>query len=109
MTRTVRDLSAISPLARLIQESQSAFYAEHGVRLTYGGIARRTGSRLTRTRVHQMATAPIKAMPTPGTVRLLAAGLGVPEMLVTQRALASSGYLVPTDWHVSPASTGSAA
>lgn len=89
----------VSPLAALIKEAQQLFYDTHGIELSYGDIARRSRGRLTRTRVQQIANAPIKELPGPERIRGLALGLGVPETVVTQRAMASAGYLVPEDWH----------
>lgn len=77
------------------------FADAHGVELSYGDIARRSQGRLTRSRVQQMASTPIRAMPSPDSVKGLALGLGVPESVVTQRAMASAGYEVPADWHSS--------
>jgi transcriptional regulator with XRE-family HTH domain len=64
----------------------------HGVELTYGDIARRGGKVITRGRVQQLAKDPVKQMPGATTLAALALGLGVPEHLVVEKALASAGY-----------------
>src|SRR5256885_10488679 len=90
-------------LSRLfIKEAQQLFEETHGTPLTYAAISRRSQGRLTRNWVRQIATRPIKALPGPTVIKGLALGLGVPETVVLQRALASAGYVVPSDWHSSP-------
>ena len=86
----------MTPLGELIAEVQRAFVDAHGVPLTYGDIARRSGGRLTRGRVQQLAKDPIKAMPSPEVIYGLALGLTVPESVVLERALASAGYTGPS-------------
>jgi hypothetical protein len=83
---------AMTPLGALIEECQARFLDHHGVELTYGDISRRGGRVIGRTRVQQLAKDPLKAMPSPETLRALALGLGVTEALVVERALASTGY-----------------
>lgn len=85
----------MTPLGSLIAEVQEAFLDLHGVELTYGDIARRSRGRLNRQRVQQLAKDPINRMPSPEKIAGLAAGLGVPESVVTERALTSAGYAVP--------------
>lgn len=86
----------MTPLGELIGEAQRLFADTHGVPLTYGDIARRSGGRLNRQRVQQLAKDPIKAMPSPEVIYGLALGLTVPESVVLERALASSGYTGPS-------------
>lgn len=86
----------MTPLGELIEQAQSLFADTHGVPLTYGDIARRSGGRLNRQRVQQLAKDPIKAMPSPEVIYGLALGLTVPESVVLERALASSGYTGPS-------------
>lgn len=86
---------AMTPLGTLIEEAKALFQDAHGVPLTNGDIARRSNGRLTRGRVQQLATGRVKAMPSPDVIRGLSMGLGVPESVVTERALQSAGYVVP--------------
>lgn len=86
------DRGDMTPLAALIREVQRAFTDRHGVELSNGDIAKRSGGRLTRQRVQQLSTRPIPTMPSPATLRALALGLQVPYSVVLQRALASCGY-----------------
>lgn len=90
----------MTPLGELIEECKRAFLDLHGVELSNGDIARRSGKRLTRTRVQQLASDPIKALPSPHTITGLALGLGVSHGLVLQRAMESAGYDVPADFPV---------
>lgn len=90
-----RDAFDVTPLAALIEEVRNLFADTHGVQLSYGDIARRSKDRLTRQRVQQLANDPIKAMPSPEVILGLALGLAVPESVVLERALASSGYYKP--------------
>ena len=83
---------AMTPLGELIDEAQRRFADTHGVELTYGDIARRGGNVIGRGRVQQLAKDPIRNMPAPATLAALALGLGVPEHLVVERALAAAGY-----------------
>lgn len=83
---------AMTPLGKLIQEQRDRFQDEHGVELSYADIARRGGAVITRGRVQQLAKDPIKSMPSPATLAALAQGLGVPERVVTEKALESAGY-----------------
>ena len=100
-------MTYVSPLAELIGECQRMFLDTHGVELTYADIGRRSGERpLTRNRVQQMASQPIKRMPEPETLVGLAKGLGVPLSVVTERAMRSAGYVVP-DRPVQARQTGS--
>lgn len=93
---------SVSPLADLIRESQELFEQTHGVRLSYAAIATRSGGRIVRNWVRQIATRPIKALPGPEVIKGLSLGLGIPESVVLERALASAGYTTPVDWHSSP-------
>lgn len=86
----------MTPLGELIGEAQRLFLDTHGVPLTNGDIARRSGGRLNRQRVQQLAKDPIKAMPSPEVIYGLALGLTVPESVVLERALASAGYTGPS-------------
>lgn len=88
----------MTPLGALIEEVQGSFLDAHRVELTYGDIARRSGGRLNRQRVQQLAKDPIGQMPGPDKILGLALGLGVPEAVVLERALTSSGYNVPREW-----------
>lgn len=85
---------AVHPLAALIENTQKRFLDEHGVTLSYGSISRRSGGRVTRTRVHQLATMPMRRIPEPETITGLSLGLGVTEDVVLQRCLESAGYRV---------------
>lgn len=89
----------MTPLGELIVECQRAFLDEHGVELSYGDIARRSGTPgITRGRVQQLAKGQIKAMPLPETIDALSLGLGVSRGLVLQRAMESSGYDLPSEF-----------
>ena len=81
----------MTPLAALIAECKQLFLDAHGVELTNGDIARRSGGRLTRQRVQQYATGD-RSMPTPETVKGFSLGLQVPSSVVLQRALETAGY-----------------
>lgn len=83
----------VSPIADLIEEAQNRFLDETGVPLTQGDIARRSG--ISRQRISQYATEPIKAVPSNDTVEALARGLRVSYDLVLQRFLEAAGYDVP--------------
>lgn len=85
----------MTPLAALIAECKALFLDTQGVELTNGDIARRSKGRLTRQRVQQLATKPMKGMPDPETIRGLSLGLQVPDSVVLERALRSTGYLNP--------------
>lgn len=85
----------MTPLGALIDEARNLFADTHGVPLSYGDIARRSKGRLTRQRVQQLAKDPVKAMPSPEVILGLALGLAVPESVVLERALTSSGYYKP--------------
>ena len=89
------DASDVTPLAALIDEVRNLFADTHGVPLSYGDIARRSKGRLSRQRVQQLAKDPVKAMPSPEVILGLALGLAVPESVVLERALVSSGYYKP--------------
>jgi transcriptional regulator with XRE-family HTH domain len=82
----------MTPLGALIEECKRRFQVQHHVELTNGDIARRSGV-LSRGRVQQLAQNPIKQLPEPETLRGLALGLGVPDSVVLERALQSTGYL----------------
>lgn len=86
---------AVSPLADLIEETQQRFLDTYGVQLRPADIVRRSGGGLKTQRLSQIMSTPLRAMPSPGTLAALATGLGVPEALVVERALASAGY---GDW-----------
>lgn len=96
---------SMTPLGALIQECKNAFLDEHRVELTNGDIARRSGGRLIRQRVQQLASDEIKELPSPRTIAGLALGLGVSPGLVLQRALESCGYEVPQSLTMAPRKT----
>lgn len=87
----------MTPLAALIEECKQLFLDTHGVTLTNGDIARRSGGRLTRQRVQQLAAGEGREMPGPDTIHGLSLGLQVPKSVVLERALAMAGYLEPAD------------
>ena len=91
------DASPVSALATLIADVQTRFLDTHGVPLSYGDIARRSGGRLTRGRVQQLATEKVKSMPAPATLTGLALGLQVMESDVLLRAMEDAGYPVSPD------------
>ncbi len=86
------DPVSVTPLGALILECRHAFRDRHGVELSYADIARRSGGRITRGRVQQLARERIRELPTPEKIQALAVGLGVPVSVVLERALESAGY-----------------
>lgn len=76
---------AVHALAQLIQDVQD----QSDPRLSLNQIAKRAG--LSSSRVHQMASQPMKAMPDPDTLQRLADALRVPLRLVVDAALTSLG------------------
>ncbi len=93
-------MADVTPIAHLINECRDSFRREHGVDLTYAAIARRSGGKLTRQRVQQYATEPVRNMPGPDTTAALASGLGVSEGLVLQRLLETTGHAIPEQFPV---------
>jgi hypothetical protein len=89
--------TGVSPLADLIDEAREDFEQMNGVRLSYAAIATRSGGRLVRNWVRQLATRPIKALPGPKVIKGLSIGLDLPEGAVLEAALASAGN---GTWHV---------
>lgn len=91
-------MSDVTPLGALITRAKQRFLDEHGVPLTNGDIARRSRGALTRTRVQQLERDPIERLPSPEKIEGLALGLGVHPTIVTEAALASAGYPVPSSY-----------
>ena len=89
-------MDTVSPLGQLIEDVRAAFLDRYGVHLSYEAIARRGGGAISRKRVHQIATGPIKVVPPEETLRALARGLEVPYSIVLEKALLSAGYTWPT-------------
>jgi transcriptional regulator with XRE-family HTH domain len=73
-----------SPLVELIRNRRG----ELG--LPYAELARKGGLKLST--VHKLATTELSAMPKPATLAGLAAGLGVPVVVVFRAAARSCGY-----------------
>lgn len=86
----------MTAIGALVAEVRRAHEDETGVELSYGDIARRSrgsgeGKGLSRGRVQQIATAPIKRMPDRETIDQLARGLRVPASVVVERYMESVG------------------
>jgi transcriptional regulator with XRE-family HTH domain len=63
---------------------------------SYADIASKTG--LSKGAIHRLATAELDHVPRPDTIRALARGMGVPESVIRDAALASVGLIVtPTE------------
>lgn len=88
-------MATMTPLGQLIEEVRTAFYDRHGVILSYDAIAKKGKNVVQGTRIHQMATQPIKALPPFATLKALALGLEVPYRIVLEKALLSAGYELP--------------
>lgn len=85
----------VSPLGQLIEDVRAAFLDRYGVHLSYEAIARRGGGAVSRKRIQQIATGPIKTLPPESTLRALARGLEVPYRIVLEKALEAAGYTPP--------------